>query len=141
MSLGDVIRADLIRDEDLVLHAYQDSLGYWTIGVGRLIDKAKGGGITEAEAMILLNNDITRVCTALYAEIPWLDKKPANIKRALINMAFQLDVSGLLKFTKMLRHIEAGRYANAADEALKSKWAKQTPARAKRIAMLLLERE
>lgn len=25
-----------------VPHAYQDHLGYWTIGVGRLIDKRKG---------------------------------------------------------------------------------------------------
>ena len=34
----------LRRNEGEVLHAYQDHLGFWTIGVGRLIDKRKGGG-------------------------------------------------------------------------------------------------
>lgn len=29
-------------------HAYQDSLGYWTIGVGFLIDGRKGGRLPDA---------------------------------------------------------------------------------------------
>ena len=40
----------LKRHEGLRLHAYADSLGYTTIGYGRMIDKRKGGGITEREA-------------------------------------------------------------------------------------------
>jgi lysozyme len=31
----------LTRDEGRVRHAYQDHLGFWTIGVGRLIDQRK----------------------------------------------------------------------------------------------------
>ena len=38
---GEIVRElskQLERDEGRVRHAYQDHLGYWTIGVGRLID-------------------------------------------------------------------------------------------------------
>lgn len=50
----------LRRDEGEVLSAYQDHLGYWTIGVGRLIDKRKGGGLTSEESDYLLGNDIDK---------------------------------------------------------------------------------
>ena len=36
----------LRRDEGCVLHAYPDHLGFLTLGIGRLIDRRKGGGIT-----------------------------------------------------------------------------------------------
>ena len=35
--------------EGVVPHAYQDSRGYWTIGVGRLIDESLGGGNIDGE--------------------------------------------------------------------------------------------
>jgi lysozyme len=44
------IAEQLRRDEGEVLHAYQDKYGYWTIGVGRLIDARKGGGISVEES-------------------------------------------------------------------------------------------
>lgn len=36
-----MLKKQLIRDEGDVPYAYQDSLGYWTIGAGFLIDKRK----------------------------------------------------------------------------------------------------
>lgn len=38
------LTAQLRRDEGEKLYAYQDTLGYWTIGIGRLIDRRRGGG-------------------------------------------------------------------------------------------------
>ena len=57
----DKLLEELSRDEGTVLQAYQDSLGYWTIGTGRLIDKRRGGGITKAEADYLLANDVQKI--------------------------------------------------------------------------------
>jgi lysozyme len=51
-----------------------------------------------------------------------------------MNMAFQMGVDGLLKFNKTLTLVEQGKYKEAADNMLKSLWAKQTPARAERMA-------
>lgn len=124
----------LNRDEGRRLHAYQDHLGYWTIGVGRLIDLRKGVGISPEEADYLLLNDVTRVRHELSKSLPWFVDLDDARQGALINMAFQLGTSGLMNFKKTLEHIRLGRYATAAGEMLQSKWAEQTPERAKRIS-------
>ena len=124
----------LRRDEGEVLTAYEDSLGYLTLGVGRLIDKRKGGGITREESAYLLNNDIGRVDAELRSRLPWFGALDEVRQASLINMGFQLGVSGLLEFTRSLACIRDGRYAEAETHLLASKWAQQTPARAKRVA-------
>jgi lysozyme len=124
----------LRRDEGEVLHAYQDHLGYWTLGVGRLIDKRKGGGITSEEAAYLLSNDIDRKQAELVKRIPWVSTLDEVRFAALLNMAFQMGVDGLLKFKNTLGMIRDGDYEGAADGMLSSLWAQQTPERAKRIS-------
>ena len=121
-------------DEGLVLHAYEDHLGYVTIGYGRLLDKRRGGGISEDEAEYLLSNDIGEVQDELEWRLPWFCKLDNARKAVLVNMAFQMGIAGLLKFKNTLAKIEAGDYEGAAVNMLKSKWARQTPNRAKRMA-------
>lgn len=122
------------RHEGLVLNAYQDHLGYWTIGYGRLIDKRKGGGISEKEAEMLLENDVSAVVSSLSRQITFWNRLNDPRKAVLMNMAFQMGVGGLMKFKRTLAMIEAGEYAQAADNMLTSLWAKQTPRRAKEMA-------
>ena len=130
------VREILKQDEGEVLHAYQDHLGYWTIGYGRLIDKRRGGGITQREAEFLLDNDINRVVEQLAARTDFLSH-PEEVQHALINMAFQLGVNGLMSFRKMWGHLALRDYEAAADEALDSRWATQTPKRAQRVTDLI----
>lgn len=124
----------LRRDEGEVLSAYQDHLGFWTIGIGRLIDKRKGGGLTEEESAYLLNNDIDKRDVELRKRLPWVSDLDQVRYGVLLNMAFQMGVDGLLKFTNTLQLIKDAKYTFAADNMLKSKWADQTPARAQRLA-------
>lgn len=131
-----VVRETLKQDEGEVLHAYQDHLGYWTIGYGRLIDKRRGGGITQKEAEFLLDEDINRVVDQLASRTNLLSQ-PEGVQHALINMAFQLGVEGLMGFKKMWGHLALRDYEAAADEALDSRWATQTPERAKRVTDLM----
>jgi lysozyme len=126
--------SQLRRHEGEVLHAYQDHLGYWTIGVGRLIDKRKGGGITRSEAEYLLGNDVDKVLTELKTRLSWFDKLSEPRKAVLLNMGFQLGIGGLMGFSRTLGLIESGKYAEAADQMLQSKWAQQTPNRAAEMA-------
>lgn len=114
--------------------AYQDSLGYWTIGVGRLIDARKGGGLTDEEIDYLLANDIKRKTTEVSAALPWISSLSGARQAVLIGMAFQLGTAGLLTFKNTLAKIQAGDFKGAADNMLMSKWATQTPERAKRMA-------
>jgi len=122
------------KDEGLVLHVYDDSLGYSTIGYGRLVDRRKGGGISQDEATFLLNNDVQSKLYALEKTIPWITGLDDARKGVLLNMTFQMGISGLLKFKNTLAKIEMGDYENASANMLKSLWARQTPNRANRLA-------
>ena len=124
----------ITRHEGEVLHAYDDHLGFTTIGVGRLIDKRKGGGITHEEAQYLLNNDIETRVQALQDKLTYFDSLSDVRKGVLLNMSFQLGITGLLGFGRTLEMVKMGDYVNAADNMLKSKWAQQTPARANELA-------
>ena len=125
----------LRSDEGEVLHAYQDHLGYWTLGVGRLIDDRKGGGISKAESAFLLANDIDDRRIQLDNRLPWWRYLDDARKGALLNMSFQLGIDGLLSFTTTLRLIKEGKYDQSSLAMLQSLWAKQTPERAHRMAM------
>ena len=114
---------------------YKDHLGFYTIGYGTLVDEqVPGGGITDAQATILLETSVNQFLVELHSKLPWYKEQPDPIKIALANMAYQLGVPKLLQFKKTLDHIEHGRYAMAAAECKNSKWYQQTPNRAERVA-------
>lgn len=128
------IRSQLRRDEGEVLHAYQDHLGFWTIGVGRLIDERKGGGITADESTLLLDNDVNKREAALLERLPWFSTLDPIRQGVLLNMSFQMGVGGLLAFKNTLAMVQGGDYAGAAQGMLNSRWATQTPERAHRLS-------
>lgn len=134
MPLLDDIRRDIQRDEGCVLHVYQDSESFWTIGYGRLIDPRRGGGITQREAEMLLDHDIERAMLGLDSKLPWWRELSQMRQRALVNAAFNLGINGLLTFRRALAALKDGRYAESADEFLDSKWHQQVGRRAKVIA-------
>jgi lysozyme len=133
------MRAELTRqlkgDEDVKPQAYTDHLGFLTIGVGRLIDARKpGSGLRPAEIAFMLNNDIDDRIEQLTRRLPWFQDLDDARKAVLLNMSFEMGVEGLLGFKNTLKLVEQGNYESAAENMLKSLWAKQTPARAKRMA-------
>ena len=65
-------------------------------------------------------------------------KQPLNVRIVLTDMAFQMGLTGLKKFKRMLLAIEFKKYEIASKELVNSLYAKQTPARAKRNADLLI---
>lgn len=135
------ITKQLRRDEGVVDHAYQDHLGWWTIGVGRLIDKRKGGRLTDDEIDYLLANDIAEKERELEASVSFYKRLDEARKGVLLNMAFNLGVQGLLGFRNTLKLIEAGKYEEASKEMLKSKWARQVGDRAVRLSKQMLTGE
>lgn len=114
--------------------AYQDHLGYWTIGVGRLIDERKGGGLSDAEIDLLLANDIAAKSRAVATALPWSTALSAPRQAVLVQMAFQMGLDGLLGFKNTLAAVQRGDYDAASRGMLESRWATQTPARAYRLA-------
>lgn len=130
---------DLVRDEGFEPLAYRDHLGKLTIGIGFLIDPDEPGRIEmpRAVANLWMLEILNERRQALDKAIPWWAELSDGRQRALLNMAYQLGVAGLLKFRKTLILLQASEWAVAAEEALDSRWARQTPARAERISDLL----
>jgi len=137
MALGDLATKVLTRDEGFLKSAYTDSLGYWTIGIGRMVDARKGGGITRQEAEYLLANDIQRAALELDANLPWWKAMSTPRRVVLISMVFQLGLQGTLNFRNTLKAMQEGRYEDAAMGMLASRWATQTPLRVARLAAVM----
>lgn len=130
------LRLDLERDEGLRTEPYRDTVGKLTIGIGRNLDAL---GISEPEARFMLDNDVSRVIRQLNDKLPWWSGLTEPRQRALANMAFNLGIGGLLGFKKMLEAMRRGKYTEASEEALNSKWARQVGQRAGRISTLIRE--
>lgn len=112
---------------------YEDTVGKNTVGFGRNMSDV---GITLEEGYYLLDNDIKR-CLADLEHYHWYNRSPRGVQEALINMCFNLGITRLLNFKKMIKALEGGNYHVAALEALDSTWSKQVGNRAKDIAAVI----
>lgn len=132
----DAMRSELIRDEAMMLKPYRDTVGKLSIGVGRNLDDV---GISQVEAAHLLDADIQRTADALDKALPWWRGLDEVRQRVLLNMAFNMGVSGLLGFKHTLADVRAGNYDFAAAGMLESKWAQQVGQRAQRLADMMVQ--
>lgn len=124
----------LKREEDEILHVYKDSLGYWTIGAGICVDLARNCGLLQEESAFITANRIHIAQVGLAHDYPWFPTLNEPRQAALVLMYHQLGRDGLFAFKKMHSAIRDERWAEAEFQALDSLWAKQTPARAHRMA-------
>lgn len=131
------LKKRLSSDEGRVACAYVDSLGFLTIGVGHLIDKRKGGRISDAAIDFIFNEDVDIATKALFNAFPWVSDLNDARQNALVNMVFQLGIGGVSKFVQTLLFLKNHDYENAATAMMQSNWAKQTPERAQRAADLI----
>lgn len=128
--------AELNDDEGRKRFAYKDSLGYWTIGVGRLIDERKGGGLSEDEIDYLLHNNIAHALHAIQ-DTPWFKACDTDARRrAMVSMYFQLE-NHIFGFKNSLAAIARQDWKTAGRYLRNSLWAKQTPNRAAKIIAML----
>lgn len=123
----------LIEDEGFELTPYKCTAGKTTIGVGRNLDV---NGISENEAMQLLYNDIENVIIFLKQQDLY-DNHPLYVRKALVNMVFNLGFSGFLKFKKTIALIKEGNYEEAAKEVKNSKWYQTHTNRVEKVSALL----
>ena len=130
----DQIAKLLLLHEGFRRFPYRDSLGIVTIGIGRNLVTQ---GVSKSEAIYLLEQDILRArgqFQSAFREFAQIDEVRQAV---LIDMAVNLGVRGLLGFRNTLRMVRAGQYTEAAGEMLKSRWATQVGARARRLAHMM----
>lgn len=148
-----VLEQELIRDEGERLKAYKDSVGKWTIGIGRNLDdvgtvpltrtKADvlANGVNQAEIDQLFTYDINRSANDLDSHLPWWRKLDPVRQRVMLNMCFNMGIGnakhGLCSFVNTDAMIERGEYSRAADAMLKSEWAREVGIRAQRLSNMM----
>ena len=117
---------------------YQDSEGIWTIARGHNLE-AKG--IPADVARMLFMGDVAdaiddiRHCFSCYDQL----SRPRQL--CLISMAFNLGRERLSKFVRFIGAVHLGKYDEAAEEMLRSKWAEQVGTRATTLAHMMRTNE
>ena len=143
---------ELVKHEGLRLQVYQDTLGIDTIGIGRnlkdrgiskeeldeldipTIDHIYEYGITEADAMVLAENDVQIVEEELLRAHPCVEDLDAVRQLVLVDMAFNMGVPRLCKFKKMWNAVHEQKFDIASKEMLDSRWANQVKSRSVKLA-------
>lgn len=131
----------LKRDEGFRGQPYKCTEGYTTIGYGRNLDT---NPLTEYEAEYMLVNDTQKTLDRLIEVdlLPRVTLDDLTPRQAVwVNMAFQMGVSGVLRFKKAIRAYLNEDYRTCAEEMLNSRWSVQTPNRSLRLAEQMLTGE
>lgn len=111
--------------------AYRDSLGLKTIGFGTLIEGQSYDCIGGHDAIELLRAHYNIAKESVERRYPWAEGEK---KLILINLSYNMGETRLAKFEKMLYNLEQGNIDKAAGELLDSRYARQVPNRAGRMA-------
>jgi lysozyme len=119
---------------------YLDSLNKKTIGFGHLIvhedNFVEGKEYSHHELTELFNKDFEKGWDSMinFCEVNNLRSISDTAKEILCEMIFQMGYSGVGKFKNMIKALQNRDYKLASTEMLDSRWAKQTPNRAKELS-------
>ena len=109
---------------------YQCTEGHDTIGYGFAIkDLVLSRDICDQ----ILETKVAELKLIVNQKIPFIEALPDVVQEVLYEMYYQMGNS-LFKFKKTLKHLENKDYRLAAKEMLDSRWAVQTPNRAKKLS-------
>ena len=127
---------------------YRDSLGYWTIGYGKLLSTDKtllfnealtlaGGPWSIEKATEAIKDSLAYCEVTLIETFPWFHALESVRHECFIELCYNMGINRLSGFTNLLKAAENGQWVRAAIELMDSLYAKQVGARAKRIAIAL----
>jgi lysozyme len=122
--LDDKLKKQLFNHEGNEPSAYQDSLGYWTIGVGHLIDKRLNGRLSDSAINFILNEDITQAWMDV-KNLPWYTIQDDVRKGVIVELSFNMGLPKLLKFDDFIKYLTKKDYTNACLDLRGTKWAHQ----------------
>lgn len=122
----------IAEDEGYRPCPYKDSLGLKTVGYGTLVEGDEDIGCIDGyKAVTLLREHYTIAMESVEKRYPWANEEE---KLVLVNLSYNMGETRLAKFSRMLYHLENKEYDLSAGELLNSRYAKQVPNRAGRMA-------
>lgn len=141
----DQLVADLEVDESFRPFLYDDAngkallrgstiVGNPTIGIGWSVSTRP---LAHDQARIVCGWHVDDAWGTLVHAVPWVQGLSEVRQRALANMAFQIGVTGLLKFDTFIGLMQAGHFDEAAADLATTLWFKQSGNRGPRIQALI----
>ena len=128
----DTLIEDIKMEEGYRSSVYLDTLEKPTIGYGFLIDSLE---LQEDICQMILMRKLEKLIKTIKFNFKWFDDMPEKVQDVVINICYQLGVSGFSKFKKTIQFMKNKQWDKASVEMLDSKWAKeQTPQRALRLS-------
>ena len=128
----DTLIEDIKMEEGYRSSVYLDTLEKPTIGYGFLIDSLE---LQEDICQLILMRKLEKLIKTIKFNFKWFDDMPEKIQDVVINICYQLGVSGFSKFKKTIQFMKNKQWDKASVEMLDSKWAReQTPQRALRLS-------
>ena len=105
-----------------------------TIGYGFRMDYLE---MDEEIAELILIKKIHKIEKDLDNNFKFYDDLPESVRHGMISMVYQLGLKTFMMFKKTIAFIENGEFKLAANEALDSRWAVQTPSRAESVTDMI----
>jgi len=123
------------KNEGFESRLYKCSKGKLTIGYGFNLDDCEiPKSVAESWLIILLDNLYLNLSTL----IDFFDKLDGIRQNILIDIAYNIGISGLLEFKKMLKYLEKKDYEKCAEEMKNSNWYNQVPNRADILIKMMI---
>ena len=138
----DKIKESIKHHEGYRNKVYLDTLGKRTVGYGHLCVEEFWEDDKEYEEKFLMEILADDLQNAIKGARELKEEHSCTdideiAQEILVEMVFQLGKNGVSKFRNMWKALAEKNYIGASFEMLDSKWAKQTPNRAKSMAELM----
>ena len=119
------------QHEGFVPTVYKDSLGIDTIGYGFAI---KDLFLNQDICDTILERKISHLLEKVNKKFTWYKYMPPEIQDIVVEMCYQMGVYGFSCFKKTIAYLQDKQWEKASIEMLDSRWAIQTPNRAKELS-------
>ena len=133
-KLSDELREAVKLSEGYRARVYKDTLGIDTIGYGFAIKNLE---LDEDVCNMILDKKLNKLIKDVDNKFSFMDDIAVEAQDVVYEMCYQLGINGFSKFKKTIAYLRDENYKMAAIEMLDSRWAKQTPNRAKRLSNII----
>ena len=127
---------------------YNDHLGNPTIGYGFLVsaldpsDELEAAVIRDRHVTVecaeqILRDKVIKIANAVRSHHEWFDQMPERVQDVILEMIYQMGLHNFNTFKCTINAMKNRRFIEAKKFMLNSKWASQTPGRARELACIV----
>jgi len=136
MGIVEKISPRIKNHEGFRKRAYKDSRGIWTFGYGTTVRHME---LPEDVAGIIMTLRLHYDLERCYQNFPWFSSMPIDVQGVILEMVYQIGISGFKKFKKTINYLADRNFLLASKEMMNSKWGGEFKTRATMLSDIILE--